>query len=172
MKRTRRTFLAIIGLTAAGVIAIFASNKQGLIGPGSLNVTSILVTESVQVSIASAVTKNRWLEAAAAKFESQNVKTKSGKPIDIEIQSVLSGTSMQHILDGKLQPVVWSPGEESWTAQFNDRWAERTQSRGHEPAMQADHLHAEWAGDVATDGRGSRVAEQKDRLEDPHRSCR
>ncbi len=123
MNRTRRTFLAIMGLTAGGVIAILASNKQSVINVASLNVANVLATESVQVPIASAVTKNRWLEAVAAKFEAQNAKTKSGKPIDIEIKGVLSGTSMQHILDGKLQPVVWSPGEESWTAQFNDRWA-------------------------------------------------
>ncbi len=123
MKRARRTFLAIMGLTAVGVVAILAGSKQGLIDSGSLKVPDILTAESVKVSIASAVTKNKWLEAAAAKFESQNAKTKSGKPIDIEIKNVLSGTSMQNILDGKLQPVVWSPGEESWTAQFNDRWA-------------------------------------------------
>ena len=123
MKRTRRTFFAIMGLTAAGVAAIFASNKQSAIDVASLNVANVLATESVHVSIASSVTKNRWLEAAAAKFTAQNPKTKSGKSIDIEIKGVLSGTSMQQILDGKLQPVVWSPGEESWASQFNDRWA-------------------------------------------------
>jgi Ca-activated chloride channel homolog len=123
MNRTRRTFFAIMGLTAAGAAAILVSSNRNLLDAGSLNVANVLATESVQVSIASAVTKNRWLEAVATKFEAQNAKTKSGKPIDIEIKGVLSGTSMQHILDGKLQPVVWSPGEESWTAQFNDRWA-------------------------------------------------
>jgi Ca-activated chloride channel homolog len=120
MKRTRRTFLAIMALTAAGVIAIVASSKQGLIDP---IVPDILKAESVQVSIASAVTKNKWLEAAAAKFSALDPKTKSGKPIAIDIKGVLSGSSMQSILDGKLQPVVWSPGEGSWTAQFNERWA-------------------------------------------------
>lgn len=123
MKRTRRTFLAIMGLTAAGVAVILASNKPSVIDIASSNVANVLAPASVQVPIASAVTKNNWLEAVAEKFEAQNPKTKSGKPIDIEIKGVLSGTSMQHILDGKLQPVVWSPGEESWTAQFNDRWA-------------------------------------------------
>ena len=123
MKRTRRTFLVIMGLTAAGIAAILASDKQSVIDVASLNVANVLAPASVQVPIASAITKNKWLEAVAEKFEAQNPKTKSGKPIDIEIKGVLSGTSMQHILDGKLQPVVWSPGEESWTAQFNDRWA-------------------------------------------------
>ena len=112
MKRTRKTFLAIMGLTAAGVAAILASNKQSVIDVASLNVANVLAPASVQVPIASAVTKNKWLDAVAAKFEAQNPKTKSGKPIDIEIKGVLSGSSMQHILDGKLQPVVWSPGEE------------------------------------------------------------
>jgi Ca-activated chloride channel family protein len=112
-----------MGLTAAGVAVILASNKPSVIDIASSNVANVLAPASVQVPIASAVTKNNWLEAVAEKFEAQNPKTKSGKPIAIEIKGVLSGTSMQHILDGKLQPVVWSPGEESWTAQFNDRWA-------------------------------------------------
>ncbi len=123
MKRTRRTFLAIMGLTAAGVAAILASNKQSVIDVASLNVANALAPASLQVPIASAVTKNKWLEAVAEKFETLSPKTKSGKPINIEIKGVLSGTSMQHILDGKLQPVVWSPGEDSWTAQFAERWA-------------------------------------------------
>ncbi len=123
MKRTRRTFLAIMGLTAAGVAAILASNKQSVIDVANLNVANVLAPVSVQVPIASAVTKNKWLEAVAEKFETLSPKTKSGKPINVEIKGVLSGSSMQHILDGKLQPVVWSPGEDSWTAQLAERWA-------------------------------------------------
>ena len=42
MNRTRRTFFAIMGLTAAGAAAILVSSKQNLLDAGSLNVATIL----------------------------------------------------------------------------------------------------------------------------------
>ena len=122
MNRTRRTFLAMTVITAAGIAAMVVASNRNLPGTGGGKIADILGPEPVQVSIASSVTKNRWLEAVAAEFVAQNAKTKSGKPIDIKIKGVLSGASMQNILDGKLRPVVWSPGDGSWIAQFGARW--------------------------------------------------
>ena len=131
MNRTRRTFLAIMGLTAAGIVAIISSSKHDLMSGASLNLANIVVSQPVQVTIASSVTKKKWLEAAAKEFATQGITTKSGKAIGIEVSGVLSGDSLLNLLSGKLQPVVWSPGEESWIAQFRDRWSER----GNRPAM-------------------------------------
>ena len=126
MNRTRRTFFAIMGLTVAGVTAILASSEQGLLGSGGLNVTTIMRIEPVHLIIASSVTKKKWLDAAAKEFVAQGIQTKSGKPIGIDITGELSGDSMLNLLNGKLKPVVWSPGEDSWVAQFRDRWSERS----------------------------------------------
>ena len=125
MNRTRRTFFAIMGLTVAGAAAILVNSEHGLLGSGSLNVTSILRIEPVHLTIASSVTKKKWLDAAAKEFVAQGTQTKSGKPISIDITGELSGESLLNLLNGKLKPVVWSPGEDSWVAQFRDRWSEQ-----------------------------------------------
>jgi Ca-activated chloride channel homolog len=125
MKRTRRTFFAMMGLTAAGIAIILYGSNQNLPVSVVPTVANIVGAETVQVTIASSVTKKKWLEAAAKEFAAQNIKTKSGKAIGIDITGVLSGDSMLQILSRKLQPVVWSPGEDSWVGQFRDRWSEQ-----------------------------------------------
>jgi Ca-activated chloride channel family protein len=62
------------------------------------------------------------MEAAVQAFAAKNMRTSSGSPIEIKVTGVLSGDSMQQILDGRLKPVAWSPGEVSWIDQFRTRW--------------------------------------------------
>ncbi len=128
MKRSRRKFLVIIGLAAAGAGAIYYINggqpkilelaNRTIVAPAAKAVGPA----PVNVVIASSVTKQKWLAAAAEAFQAKGVSTKSGKPIAVELRGVLSGDSMQNILDGKLQPTVWSPGETTWVEQFKERW--------------------------------------------------
>ena len=64
------------------------------------------------------------METVAANFQAADIRTSSGKRIVVDIEGVLSGGSMNKILDGDLKPVVWSPGAVSWVEQFRDRWAQ------------------------------------------------
>ena len=128
MKRSRRSFLTIMGLAIAGSTALYAFRDMG---PFSADIRALVGPAPVELTIASSVTKQKWLEAAAAAFEAEGAKTSDGTPIKIKIKAVLSGESMLQILDGKLQPVVWSPGENTWVAQFQDHW----QAKSGRPAM-------------------------------------
>ena len=82
----------------------------------------------VVVDIASSVTKQRWMVEMAKKFNDMGKKTSKGSKIIIDPgeKGVLSGGSMLKILDGRLKPVVWSPGAVSWVEQFREKWKERT----------------------------------------------
>ena len=83
----------------------------------------------VIVEIASSVTKQRWMEELVRNFYSSGKnRTSKGEKIVIKVQGVLSGGSMWKILDGRLKPVVWSPGAVSWVEQFRKRWKEKTNS--------------------------------------------
>ena len=127
MKSGRRNFLAIIAGAAVigGSILAFGVRDTALqlsdIVPG-------LANSPVSLTIASAVTKQRWLEAAKAAFAQTGVRTSSGQPIEITVQNVLSGESMLGIAGQKLQPVVWSPGEMTWVDQLNARWNRENQT--------------------------------------------
>ena len=118
MKRSRRTFLAIIAAAVATGGALFTFGvKDGI------SVSSLLTTgEPVRIAIASSVTKQKWLEAAATDFAAQNLTVSSGRPIEIEISPVLSGELMLQIAAESLQPTAWSPGERAWVDQLSERW--------------------------------------------------
>lgn len=119
MRKSRRTFIAITVamLAAGGVLYTYAVPKDSPLSP-----TSLLGPAAVEVSIASSVTKQRWLEDAAESFAAADVRTATGAPIKITVSPVLSGESLLKISDGTLTPTVWSPGETAWVDQLNDRW--------------------------------------------------
>lgn len=118
MSSSRRTFLSIVVAAAAigGAILAFGTGKVGVPAlPG-------FGKDPVTVTVASAVTKQKWLEAARETFLAGQPTTSTGQPIRIELSSVLSGDSMEQIASGALQPVVWSPGEFTWVEQLEEKW--------------------------------------------------
>lgn len=121
MKSGRRNFLAIIAGAAviSGAIYTFGLRDTALPFP---DIIPGLSGAPVSLTIASAVTKQRWLDAAKAAFAQADVRTSSGQRIEITVQNVLSGESMLGIAGRTLQPVVWSPGEMTWVDQLNERW--------------------------------------------------
>lgn len=125
MRSSRRNFLLVATATAlaAGAILTFAVPKDSPISAAKL-----IGPEPVHVTIASSVTKQRWIQDAIEGFAAQDIRTASGRPIDIAVSSVLSGESMLKIADGNLQPTVWSPGESAWVDQLADSW-KRSHSR-------------------------------------------
>jgi Ca-activated chloride channel family protein len=84
------------------------------------------VAPQITLTIASSSTKQKWMEKVIANFHADGKTTSSGAKISVKVTPVLSGGSMNAILDGKLKPVVWSPGVESWVMQFNEKWRQRT----------------------------------------------
>ena len=121
MKSGRRNFLAIIAgaVVISGAIYTFGLRDTALPFPDIIPGFS---GADVSLTIASAVTKQRWLDAAKAAFAQADVRTSSGQRIEITVQNVLSGESMLGIAGRTLQPVVWSPGEMTWVDQLNERW--------------------------------------------------
>lgn len=122
MTRTRRTFFAMIAITAIGIGAMSGVKQLGILSGIPDPIAAITAPAAVEITIASSVTKQRWMEAAVARFQAADIRTASGLPIAIKVTGVLSGGSMESILAGHSKPVVWSPGESSWIAQFNEQW--------------------------------------------------
>jgi Ca-activated chloride channel family protein len=120
LKRSRRTFLSILAAAAATAGALYVFGVGGTIGlPGG----SLIERPPVRITVASAVTKQKWLAAAAESFRAADVRTSAGAPIEIALSNVLSGDSMLQIASGTLTPTVWSPGETSWVEQLDERWS-------------------------------------------------
>ena len=122
MTRTRRTFFAMIAVTAIGIAVMLGARHLGMVTGIPDPIAAITAPAAVELTISSSVTKQRWMEAAAERFGAAGITTSAGQPISIKVTGVLSGGSMESILGGRSKPVVWSPGEASWIAQFNEQW--------------------------------------------------
>jgi len=133
MNRTRFVFITIIAIAVIGVIVIINGKSPA---PPQGNTPSQSNTNGVQaikmpsngilVSIASSSTKQEWMEQAAKSFNAEGKKIPSGEKIVVQVSAVSSGGSTDAILDGKLKPVAWSPGVESWVSQLNEKWKQNT----------------------------------------------
>jgi Ca-activated chloride channel family protein len=81
---------------------------------------------SIVVDVASSNTKENWMNVLVEQFNAEGYTISSGETIFVRVTHVTSGGSQQDILDGKIQPQVWSPGDGSWVAGANEVWRDRT----------------------------------------------
>lgn len=119
---------AIIGLIGTIIIVLGPCNTPLIRSmascgppppPGTVRASA---RNAVAISVYSSDTKKEWLDAVAASFNSEQRTTSGGHPIEVQVTHVKSGSSMQDILDGKIQPFVWSPGEQNWVDELNQAW--------------------------------------------------
>jgi len=80
---------------------------------------------SIAIEISSSNTKEDWMNAVVEKFNAEQQKVASGDIIFVTVKHVTSGGSQRAILDGTSQPVVWSPGDQSWVDEANRVWRDR-----------------------------------------------
>lgn len=78
----------------------------------------------VTLNMAYSSEKQTWMEAVVADFNRQNVTACDG-PITVKATPMGSGQSMQQIVDGTIQPDIWSPAGNVWITLINARWREK-----------------------------------------------
>jgi len=129
MNRTRVVFVLII--LGALLIVCLAFLLQALSDLGAEDETvsgTPLPAGAVVVEIHSSNTKQDWMDQVVASFNAGD-HTVDGKPIVATVAHVGSGSSMNNILDGKIKPVVWSPGSDLWVTSINQAWQDRSGGR-------------------------------------------
>lgn len=87
---------------------------------GTLN--NIIPGETVKISIVYGSEKKDWLEPLIQKFNEAHNKTADGKTIVVEATALGSIESVRGILDGTLQPTVWSPASSVYIPVANSEW--------------------------------------------------
>ena len=137
LSRTQIIFAAIVGAAIVFVIcAVLFSQISTLVSDdpdttdtgfsgGGEQVATDVPSNTVLVSLASSNTKQDWLDAVVAQFNAEGRTLDSGEQIVAEVTHVTSGGSMNDIMDGRIQPVAWSPGDGSWVNQANETWERR-----------------------------------------------
>jgi Ca-activated chloride channel family protein len=101
----------------------FQGNTSEITASGT--VTPEPPKDAVTIEISSSNTKEDWMNTIVAQFNAEQHKNADGKVIYVTVTHVTSGGSQKAILDGKSQPVVWSPGDQSWVDEANTIWRDR-----------------------------------------------
>ncbi len=84
---------------------------QSVISPGTATVSIVYGSE-----------KTEWLEPLVKQFNAANNKIKNGKNILIKSTAMGSIESVRGIMDGSLQPTVWSPASSIYIPVANAEW--------------------------------------------------
>lgn len=85
-------------------------------------VEQLLPGEQVTVSIVYGSEKKEWLEPLVQQFNEERHETADGKTIVVEVTAIGSIESVRGIIDGTLQPTVWSPASSIYIPVANAEW--------------------------------------------------
>ncbi|PWH14430.1 MAG: VWA domain-containing protein [Anaerolineae bacterium] len=108
----RNTLYLLFSLLVILSLALSACGQiQGLLPGGSVTVSIVYGSE-----------KKEWLEPLVAQFNAAGNKTAEGKLIVIEATPMGSIESVRGILEGALQPTVWSPASSVYIPVANAEW--------------------------------------------------
>jgi len=107
--------------------AVQGNNSSNVNQPSDSVVTATdeAPKDAITVSISSSNTKEDWMNTMVAQFNAEEHKSADGRVIYVTVTHVTSGGSQKAILEGKSQPVVWSPGDQSWIDEANTVWRDR-----------------------------------------------
>jgi Ca-activated chloride channel family protein len=129
MNRSRIIFVAIILIAIVIVGASLLVQTLDRLSQRRATPTAQKSTQppadAVLVEIHSSNTKEDWMDQVVGSFNAQGHSV-GGKPVVVTVLHVGSGSSMDDILEGEIQPVVWSPGSDLWVTAINQKWQDRT----------------------------------------------
>ena len=103
--------LILLGLIFFGVRAF-----RQRTAPGTAVATGSPVPAGGDILVSTTGTKEKWMRTQIEKF---NAQSQGGK---VQLNLTESRESMQDILNGKLQPTLWSPSSPVWTSRVADYW--------------------------------------------------
>jgi Ca-activated chloride channel family protein len=85
-------------------------------------IQSLIPGGTVTISIVYGSEKQAWLEPLVKQFNEAQNKTSAGKIIVVEATALGSIESVRGIIDGSLQPTVWSPASSVYIPVANAEW--------------------------------------------------
>ena len=126
-KRSTLVFVIIVGcaLLLVGVLAVSLLDIQrDGESDDSVDDLASVPQDAVVVSFHSSNTKEHWVDEMVADFNAGDHQIASGEPIHVQAYHVTSGGSYQAIMDGEIQPTIWSPGSGIWLDKANQSWSD------------------------------------------------
>ncbi len=85
-------------------------------------IQGLIPSEKVTISIVYGSEKKEWLEPLVAQYNAANNKTSEGKLIEVQATAMGSIESVRGIIEGTLQPTIWSPASSVYIPVANAEW--------------------------------------------------
>ncbi len=101
-------------------LSVFAILSMLLSACGQIQ--SVIPGGTVTISIVYGSEKQQWLDPLVKQFNDANNKTPGGKVIVVQATAMGSIESVRGIMDGSLQPTVWSPASSIYIPVANAEW--------------------------------------------------
>src|SRR5690349_9221830 len=101
------------------------SNKPAQATSGQPIVCSTHSSQPITLIMYYGSEKQAWIDDVVSGFNQQPITACDG-PITVKATPIGSGQSMQEIVDGTIQPDIWSPAGSVWLTLINAQWREKT----------------------------------------------
>jgi Ca-activated chloride channel family protein len=109
-----RRLIATLAVLVAGLAACKSEKEKGRVEPPRVAAVTLRVVYGSE--------KRSWLEEQVRSFLASGARLSSGRLIAVEAKPMGSGEAMQGIIDGTLQPHVFSPASGAYVALLNRAW--------------------------------------------------
>src|SRR5579875_712953 len=100
---------------------------KGTASPSSTGMSIVCTSHSsnpVTLTMYYGSEKENWITDVVKDFNSRRMTACDG-PITVKATPIGSGESMQDILNGSIQPDIWSPAGSVWLSLLNDQWQQK-----------------------------------------------
>lgn len=117
MKRSSIIVLVLAVVAVGAALALTRGGDDGSAG-SSTSTNASLPADALRLSFVVSPEKEELLEPVVAAFNEQRQEV-GGKPIFVEMEPMNSGDAEHAIVEGKLEPDVWSPASSFWGRLLN-----------------------------------------------------
>ncbi len=111
--------VAIAFIALCGLIIFVQKKKSPAPEPGDS--PGSIPADAIEITLYSSSAKKTWIDQAITSFHQSGARA-SGRLIHIKAVHVNSGESLDQLKDGRIQPDLWSPGDESWMQLAAEHW--------------------------------------------------
>jgi len=104
------------------IVAVYKlATKEPAIDDNNKTPAPSIPKGSLTLQFYSSSAKKTWIDEVTGEFNQQRNRV-DGQSIQVKVTHVTSGGSLRDIIEGKIQPDLWSPGEGSWVKLANNHW--------------------------------------------------
>jgi len=124
--KTKPVFWFAVFVVVAGLVGLAIYRTKGLVDVVKNEQAAKVVSQSsgdkfIDIKMYSSSAKKNWINAMVKAFNASRIRV-NDQTVRVKAWHVTSGGSFDQLKAGKIQPDIWSPGDESWLRIAKAHW--------------------------------------------------